>query len=342
VPTTAGPLDALVADRTLSDIVGSAERTPGGARMAEQRYLAELAVLTLQAPAGTEQTVLVAPPRNVEAGPEGAGAMMADTAGLPWLRAAAPDEMFSGPAAPAGNLSAPGDTGMDPAGLADITAAEALRTDLASAVVGNADTALQSYDAAIARASSVAWRTDTEGFRSSARALRSALERLRGRVTLLAPANGTYSLGSSDAPLVLTVRNDLPIAVQVLLQVHTRAVRGLSISDIGVQTLAPGQRTTLQVPTQVRQSGGFAVTAQLTTPSGAPLGDRIALQVKSTAYGSISLIITFGAGALLGLLFLRRLVNLILRRRRAATAPAPAQGAPDGTPGPQPSNRSPV
>jgi hypothetical protein len=165
------------------------------------------------------------------------------------------------------------------------------------------------------------------------------MERLRGRVTLLAPADGTYSLGSSDAPLVLTVRNDLPVAVDVLLEVSTRGTRGLSISDIGVQTLAPGQRTTLQVPTQVRQSGGFAVTAQLTTPSGEPLGDRISLQVKSTAYGSISLIITIGAAVLLGLLFLRRLVNLVLRRRRAA---ATELGAPEGTTGALPPNRSPV
>jgi hypothetical protein len=342
VPTASGPVEALVADPTLSSIVGTAEQTPGGARMAEQRYLAELAVLTLQAPAGTEQTVLVAPPRDVEAGPEGAGAMMADTAaGLPWLRATGPDELFSGPSAPAGDLAAPGDgAGLDPAGLADITAAENLRQDLAGAVVGDADTALQATDAAIARASSVAWRTHAEGFRSSAQSLRASLERLRGRVTLVAPSDGTYSLGSSDAPLVLTVRNDLPIAVQVLLEVHARGTRGLSIADIGVQTLAPGQRTTLQVPTQVRQSGGFAVTAQLTTPGKAPLGDRISLQVKSTAYGSISLLITVGAAVLLGLLFLRRLVNFVLRRRRAAAAPA--LGAPEGAAGAQPPNRSPV
>jgi hypothetical protein len=268
--------------------------------------------------------------------------MMADTAaGLPWLRASSPDEMLASPAAPAGDLAARGDAvGLDPAGLTDITAAEALREDLAGAVVDNPDAALQAYDAAIARSTSVAWRDDAAGFRDAARAVRSALERLRSRVTLLAPANGTYSLGSSDAPLVLTVRNDLPVAVRVLLEVKARGNRGLSISDIGLQTLAPGQRTTLQVPTQVRQSGGFAVSAQLTTPSGAPLGDRISLQVKSTAYGSISLIITIGAAVLLGLLFLRRLVNFVLRRRRAATAPE--LGAPEGTTGAHPSNRSPV
>jgi hypothetical protein len=342
VATAAGPVEALVADPTLSEIVGTAEQSPGGARMAEQRYLAELAVLSLQAPAGTEQTVLVAPPRNVEAGPEGAGAMMADTAGLPWLRPTGPDELFGVPPAPAGDLAAPGNAaGLDPTGMADVAAAVAVREDLAGAVVGDADTALQAYDAAIARATSVAWRADTEGFRGAAHALRSALDRLRGRVTLLAPADGTYSLASSDAPLVLTVRNDLPIAVEVRLDVRIRGTRGLSIADIGPQILAPGQRTTLQVPTQVRQSGGFAVTAQLTTPSGGPLGDRISLQVKSTAYGPISLIITIGAAVLLGLLFLRRLVNLVLRRRRAATA-APDQDAPEGATGAHPPNRSPV
>jgi hypothetical protein len=341
VTSASGPVEALVADRTLSEIVGSAEQADGGARMAEQRYLAELAVLTLQAPAGTEQTVLVAPPRNVDAGPEGAGAMMADTAGLPWLRPTGPDELFGSPAAPAGDLAAPGEaTGLDAAGMADVAASVVSRDDLAGAVVGNADTALQAYDAAIARATSVAWRSDAEGFRGAAQALRSAMDRLRGRVTLLAPADGTYSLGSSDAPLVLTVRNDLPIAVQVRLEVTTRGGRGLSIADIGLQTLAPGQRTTLQVPTQVRRSGGFAVTAQLTTPSRGPLGDRISMQVKSTAYGSISLIITIGAAALLGLLFLRRLVNFLIRRRRAAAAPD--AGAPEGTTGALPPNRSPV
>ena len=341
VTTASGSVDTLVADPTLSEIVGAAERTAGGARMAEQRYLAELAVLSLQAPAGTEQTVLVAPPRDVDAGPEGAGAMMADTSGLPWLRPSGPDELFATAAAPAGDLAAPGDAPrLDPAGLAEVAASVASREDLAGAVVSDADTALQAYDAAIARTTSVAWRADVEGFRGAAAALRSTLDRLRSRVTLLAPADGTYSLGSSDAPLVLTVRNDLPIAVEVLLDIQTRGNRGLSITDIGAQVLAPGQRTTLQVPTEVRQSGGFAVTAQLTTPGGGPLGDRISLQVKSTAYGSISLLITIGAAVLLGLLFLRRLVNLVLRRRRAAAATD--LGAPEGATGALPPNRSPV
>jgi hypothetical protein len=342
VPTAAGALDALVADATLGGVVGSAEQAAGGARMAEQQYLAELAVLSTQAREGTEQTVLVAAPREVEAGPEGAGAMMADTASLPWLRPTTLAELSAGAPLPAGELTDLVDAPLlDPAGMADLVAAAADRDDLATAVVGDADTALRSYDAAMSRAASVTRREEPEDFRAVAGAVRSTVERLRGQVTLLAPADGTYSLGSSDAPLVLTVRNDLPVAVRVLLDVRTRGTRGLSIGDIGPQTLAPGQRSTLQVPTEVRQAGGFAVRAQLRTPGGGPLGDEIALQVKSTAYGPISLIITIGAAALLGLLFLRRLVNFVLRRRRAAANAGAPAAAPEGALQPPP-NRSPV
>jgi hypothetical protein len=69
------------------------------------------------------------------------------------------------------------------------------------------------------------------------------------------------------------------------------------------------------------------------------------MQVKSTGYGTISLLITFGAAALLGLLFLRRLVRFLLRRRRAAAAGPGADGtaaAPDGASLAGPPTRSPV
>lgn len=339
VATPGGPLDVLVADSTLGGVAGAAEDTPGGPRLAEQRYLAELALITLQAPRGSAPTVLVAAPRDIDAGPDGAGAMMGDTAGLAWLRPGTVAGLAATPPADAGAVAEPRDAVLlDPAGLGDVTDAVATRDDLAGAVVGDPGAALQAYDSGVARATSVAWRGDPEGFRAAAQDVRATMDRLRSRVTLLAPADGTYSLASSDAPLVLTVNNELPFAVEVLLELRVRGNRGLSIGDIGPQVLAPGERTTLQVPTQVRQSGGFAVSATLTTPSGGPLGARVDLQVKSTAYGPISLIITIGAAALLGLLFLRRLVLFLLRRRRAA-AGGPA---PDDVVVAQPPTRSPV
>ena len=343
LPTAAGPLGALVADATLTDVVGSAGEIAGGERLAEQRYLAELAVLTMQAPAGAEQTVLVAPPREVRAHPEGAGAMMADTAELPWLRPASLAQLTAGAAAAAGEPVDPVDAvRLDPLGLADVVTSVVGRHDLAGAVIGDADVALAPLDAAISRSVSAAWRADPEAFRAVATDLRTELDRLRGRVTLLAPAEGTYSLASSDAPLILTVQNDLPFAVEVLLRIQTRGNRGLAVGDIGAQPLAPGQRTTLEVPTEIRQSGGLAVSAELTTPGGGLLGERVEMQVKSAEYGAISLFITFGAAALLGLLFLRRLVRYVLRRRRAAAPPDLPQPGAGGAGLSSPPTRSPV
>jgi hypothetical protein len=346
VTTSSRSVDALVADPGLGTVAGATDQTAGGVRIAEQRYLAELSLLSLQAPAdpALAPTVLVAPPRDVVASPDGAGAMMSDTAELAWLRPATVQDLATGPVGDAGSLLAPTTpTGLDPAGLADVAAAVAVRDDLAGAVVNDPATAMAGYDAAVARTVSVSFRGDTGAFRTAASRLHDFLAGLRKQVTLLVPADGTYSLASSDAPLVLTVRNDLPFAVRVLLQLRTRGNVGLAIDDNGPQNLAPGERTTLQVPTHVRQSGRFAVSAALTTPSGGPLGERVDIQVQSTAYGWISLLITIGAAALLGLLFLRRLVRFVLkRRRRGPTDEGPGRAGPEGAAVPLPPTRSPV
>jgi hypothetical protein len=347
LPTDDGPVDALVADSTLSDLAGAAAQAPGGTRVAEQRHLAELALLTPQAggtPGG--QTVLVAPPREVDADPAAVSAMMAAAAQLPWLRPATVAQLGDGPVTDTGGLVPPsGPGGLEPAGLADVAAAVDVREDLAGAVVGDADAVLAPWDAAIARTGSAAWRDDPEAFAAAAADLRTTTAQLLERVTLLAPAEGTYSLASRDAPLVLTVLNDLPFALGVRLQVQSRG-NALSVGDISDQVLGPQQRTTLQVPTEVRQSGRFSVAATLTTPDGVPLGEPVRLQVQSTAYGSISVIITIGAAALLGLLFLRRLVRFLLRRRRGTPGDGdddlPGGPAPEGAAVPLPPTRSPV
>ncbi|SDD36057.1 hypothetical protein SAMN05660690_4047 [Geodermatophilus telluris] len=337
-----GPVPALVADGQLSGLVGSAGTAEGGVRVAEQRYLAELVLLSQQPvadPAG--QTVLVAPPRDVDPDPAGVAAMIADTT-LPGLRPATLADLAAGPVSGADGALGPADgengeaLALDPAALTDVAAAVDLRDDLAGAVVGEPADALAPYDAATARAASATWRGDPEGARAAAADLRATVGGLREQVTLLSPAEGSYSLASNDAPLVLTVQNDLPFAVRVRVAVRTRDNVGLAIDDVGVQEVAPQQRTTLQVPTHLSQSGRFAVTAALTTPDGGPLGDPVAIQVRSTTYGTISLSITIGAAVLLGLLFLRRGVLFVLRRRRGAAE----EEQPEGTAWPP--SRSPV
>ncbi|MCZ2837816.1 DUF6049 family protein [Modestobacter sp. VKM Ac-2985] len=326
--TTGGPVTALVADGELAEAVEAATLRPETGRLVEQRYLAELAALHAQQPDGAPATVLVAPPRWVDPDPGTVAAMMSDTATQPWLAPASVAALADGPAAEVGEL-----TGTDPdvrlsgAAMAGIVETSGVRDDVAAAVVGDADEALAGYDAAIARAASAQWRGDPEAFQAAVTDLQGTVARLREQVSLVSPADGTYTLASSDAPLVLTVRNDLPFAVDVRLDLQSRRNVGLVTEDIGVQTLAPESITTIEVPADVQQSGGFAVTARLTTPAGGPLGEPVQLQVRSTAYGPVTLAITLGAAALLALLFLRRAVRFVLRRRRGEPAATPDQAA---------------
>jgi hypothetical protein len=326
LPTAAGEIRTLVADSRLTDVVASATPGSDAGRLAEQRYLAELGALTGQLaardPAG-QQTVLVAPPRRVDPDPAAVTAMMADTATQPWLAPAPVLSLADGPRSDLGEL-ADGEAGLPADGVAEIAATAQVRDDFAAAVAGDPATVLAGYDAAISRAASAQWRDDPEGFTASAEDLRRTVAELREAVTLVSPVNGTYTLGSSDSPLVLTLQNDLPFAVQVRLDLRARGNVGLSTDDVGVTTLEPSSLTPLQVPAHVRQSGGFAVTARLTTPGGGPLGDAVQMQVRSTAYGSITLGITIGAAALLGLLFLRRAVRFVLKRRRGEPADDPS------------------
>ncbi|CCH90949.1 Conserved protein of unknown function [Modestobacter italicus] len=317
-PAAAGDVTTLVADSRLSEVVAEATPDSGQGRLTEQRYLAELGALTRQLAAreaGTQQTVLVTPPRAVDPDPAVLTAMMTDTATQPWLAAVGVDALTTGPEVATGDL-VDSTAALPAAGMTEIAETSRVRDDFAAAVVGDPATVLAGTDAAIARAASAEWRGDDEGFAAAAADLQDTVADLRGQVTLLSPVDGTYSLASSDAPLVLTVQNDLPFAVDVRLELRTRDNVGLTTEDIGVTTLQPSSRTPLQVPAHVRQSGGFAVSARLTTPGGGPLGETVTMQVKSTAYGWITLGITFGAAALLALLFLRRAVRFVLARRR--------------------------
>ncbi|MFQ1004155.1 DUF6049 family protein [Modestobacter sp. SSW1-42] len=336
LPTAAGPVTALVADQRLTELVTEATEGTDTGRLTEQSFLAELGALATQT-TDAPSTLLVVPPRRIDPDPATVAAMMADTVQEPWLAAVpVPDLAGTGadPAAttpgPAGDLVPEAGTGTplstDDVGVVAATAR--VRDDFAAAVTEPA-TVLAGYDAAIARAASAGWRGDPVGFTASAARLRDTFDALRRQVTLVAPVDGTYSLASQDAPLVLTVRNDLPFPIDVELELITRENVQLTTDDIGVTTLEPDSRRQLEVPSRVQQSGGFAVTARLTTPGGELLGEEVRMQVRSTAYGPITLGLTIGAASLLGLLFLRRAVNFVLARRRgeAGGDASPADGA---------------
>lgn len=129
---------------------------------------------------------------------------------------------------------------------------------------------------------------------------------LTDQVSLVAPG-GSYTLASRSSPLLLTVRNELPVAVSV--QVRLAGPPGIVTGDVGTSLVPARSNLPLQVPTTVGRSGQFAVDATLVTPTGEDLGTATRLLVRSTAYGAATAAVVAAAAGLLLLLVARRLLH---------------------------------
>jgi hypothetical protein len=132
---------------------------------------------------------------------------------------------------------------------------------------------------------------------------------LRGLISVVEPPI-PFSLGTSDAPLPLTVVNGLPVPVRVRVEVSPTS--GLQVAPIAEQRIPPLGRRQLSVNAKATRSGQFTVDARVLTPGGGQLGEPSRLKVVSTAYGTITVWLTATAGALLVALVARR----VIRRRR--------------------------
>lgn len=327
-----GQVAALVTDPVLQSIVTGADRWPDGPRMAEQRWLAELSMITAESP-GRGRGVLVAPPRRWEARASYALPMLTDAITQQGLAAADTDDLATATPLDRGTLSYPEGAAaaeVDPAGMARLREASDLLEDFAAMLVdtGEADRTaadlVEPLDAAVISAASAAFRGDPAAVRVQSGLVAAAVQAQRARVTLIVPADGVYSLASARASLVFTVANDLPVPVRVRIGVDASLVAGLSLDDSVVQVIQPGRRALVEVPAEVERPGEFRVTAVLSSPAGVGLGTPVRLTVRSTVYGGLSLAITAAAGGLLVVLFALRLLRWLRRRRRA---PAPGLSA---------------
>ncbi len=181
------------------------------------------------------------------------------------------------------------------------------------------------------RAVSGAWRGNPAEADRNAALVADRIARLRATVRVLEPPS-PYSLGTSDAPLLITVANGLPVTMNVRVVLSTTS--GLRIAPIPEQTVPPLGRIQVRVSAKVTRAGQFSVDAGLRTPEGAMLGPDTRLRVRSTVYGTVTVWLTAVAGAVLVVLVVRR----ILRRLRPGGDPPVSAGPPDRTaPVPAPS-----
>lgn len=329
LPALSGQAVALVSDPVVEALLrrGSLRAVPGGPRLAEQRLLAELAMITAEAP-NDIRTIVLAPPRRWDPTPAYARSLAADLARIPWL-ASADALTAAATTTPVnrGSLVYPGDARRRELPAKQLAGLASVRSQVADfrGALSNEDAAteLGPYGDAVRRAGSSAWRTAIPSGQSYVDRLRRLIEGLRSGVTVSTSATGDYTLASSDSPLLLTVENRLTVPVSIRIRLSTPA--GFETRDVGVQQIQPKGKRSVQVPATVQRTGTFAVTVQATTPDGLSLGREVTLSVRSTAYGGLALGIT---GLAFAVLVVAVLLRLYRRFRARGAQPPVAAGSP--------------
>lgn len=337
-----GQTTALLADDALGAAVDPRTAT-GGPRLAEQLFASELAMLTVTHPA-TSQTVLVAPPRRFDPQPGLGGALLADTATLPWSTSVGVDALSS--AAGAASVTPIYPTAARDAELpANVThplagtvrSLRAFAGSLHSVPGANPGTGPDtgpgtqttvSATQLVAPFLTAALRVGSSAWRADPLAATPYLDNLTKQVTaftsnavaLVKPLNGTYSLASSSSPLVVTLDNTLAVDVTVKIVVTAQGTAGFESKPVIKHVLA-NSKPTIRVPAHVDRSGYFRITVRLETADGSPLGPPVDLRVRSTAYGALAIGITVGALVLLALLVTRRLYQRFRRSRNTVAVP---------------------
>ena len=175
------------------------------------------------------------------------------------------------------------------------------------------------------RCASSAWRGSGSGAgQDAANTAAGQLSVLTGSVTIESPP-ASISRASSNSPLPVTVSNKLPVDVRV--QIAFSGEPGLEPPPPTTTEIPAHSPLTLFIQAKLARTGRFSLIETLTTPSGdTTLGSPARLELVSTSYGTIILVVSGVAFGALVLLSARR----IYRRARSKEqqpldAPAPEQ-----------------
>ncbi|KOX35380.1 hypothetical protein ADK67_01685 [Saccharothrix sp. NRRL B-16348] len=332
-PVTAVRIDGMVSDA----LQGAAAARPvaGVTTPSETRPVSvqnALAALTFRAGfQNTGQHVVIAPPRRWNAPTGEVDTLLRTTKSLVADGFATPvglESLLAAPPTQPAALSYPVESGareVPPTVTAAISESW-LRLHRLSESMSQPDAAsaepsdlIDPLRLALLRAVSGAWRGNEDGARAALAVVREQIDGLQGLVTVTEP-NSPILLGSGDSPIPLSIKNRLDVRITVRIVIEdTPGIVAKDLTDIELP--ARGDRL-VRVPVEVQRSGRFPVHIRLVTTSGVELGERARLEVSSSAYGTITVVITGLAGAALVLLSARRIYRRV-RAARAASAQVP-------------------
>jgi len=320
-----GNLDALLTDSGLSTVVGIGANDPSKAALAVQRFLAETLMVQAERP-NTQRTLVIAPDRHWAPTPGYATALLTDTGKVPWI---APVPLSAALAAPQdpdivrSPLTYPPTARHAELGrgyLSEVAALKEKTDTFASILATPGDQHARVYDDAVLRDLSSGWRGKHALASSFVADANAQLDATMHKVHIASLPNSFVTLTSHSGTVPITVSNELNTPVSVVVAISSQH---LTVTGGGrkQQTILPHRQIAVDVRAEARTSGVFQLDVALLTPTGRGY-DSEQLFVRSTAYGSVAILITAGATGVLLLAVIVRLTRRALAARRPATGQA--------------------
>ncbi|MCW2943343.1 MAG: hypothetical protein JWR24_60 [Actinoallomurus sp.] len=296
-------------DDTLYKVLSADMSEPGKAVLAQQRFLAETAMITGERPQQS-RTVVVAPPRRWSPDPVVAKTLLNYSAKAPWLQAVP----LSGVEAlrPVSRTFQPqkDDSGLSGSYLRQVK-------DL-NGRIRQFNSIFQLSDSGLAlgvpRAESSAWSGQSRRGAALRQTLDTELGQAAAKVKVL---NNGITLVGKSARIPITISNGLSKGT-VVVKLHAYSQNDTRLRVDGIDrtlTLDAGHKDQVTLDMKASANGLAYVDLELLAPDGRPFGETRVLRVRATGYGRTALLIT---GVSLAVLFLG--VGIRVLRRRAERA----------------------
>jgi Family of unknown function (DUF6049) len=147
--------------------------------------------------------------------------------------------------------------------------------------------------------------------------LGAVVSTLRDGVHLVTPATRRYTLTSTNSSIPITITNTFAVPAQVnITAVAVGGVPGFYATPIISKVIARNSTVQVRLPTHFDRTGRIEINVYLSTPSDLPLGSPITLSVRSTALGTVGVVITAVAGLVLVVALLVRAIRRLQQRNR--------------------------
>jgi Family of unknown function (DUF6049) len=322
-------LNVLLANNSLTSLLGSATSAPGSAFATVQDFLAETALMAQQDPA---VPIVVAPPQRWQPSRGLATELLSASASAPWLSPASLTSLTAAKSSP--TVQAPSAvSGPSPSQteLGQLTALDSAVTQLQllrEYVDPNLYVAVSTVES-----SAYAGRFKGAALAMIAKVTEGIAQQQEQGVHIVAESRVT--LGGLRGSVPVSVDNRLGYPVQVALSISYDATSGTRVtaSSPRVLTLPAYTAKTVRLQVTATQTGSTTVTLALANRKGQVLAEQpVRMTVQTTQFGLLGLIIFAAA---LGVFLLASAARAIRRSGQGPTAdksdsPAPSEDEESG------------